>query len=421
MKQVQVFMQYTIESPSVAGDASADLFPIATAPGEPYLRVHCVTVFVRDQERSRDFYLNTLGFSLVVDTQFEEFRWLAVAPPDGHTVLALLAPKPCADQGTLLGRSTGVVFITNDLQAKFDEWSQRGVRFRRPPRVERWGGTFAEFEDIDGNSFALVSVDIVSREVESQRRRRAERAEAERRLAHELDIARQVQARLFPQHLPSIRTLDYAGLCIQARHVGGDYYDFLNMADGRFGLVIGDISGKGVAAALLMANLQAILRGQCAVASEPQALLGSVNQLFCKSTAESAYATLFFAEYDDQARRLRYANCGHLPALLLRRNGTVEKLGSTCTVIGLFEEWQCDIAECELRPGDTLAIYTDGITESFSETGEEFGEDRLTHALRRHRQLPSHELLSSIVDDVRRFSTPEQFDDITLTVGTCRP
>jgi catechol 2,3-dioxygenase-like lactoylglutathione lyase family enzyme len=280
-------MQYTIESPAVAGDASADFFPIARAPGEPYLRVHCVTVFVRDQEQSRDFYLNTLGFSLVVDTQFEEFRWLAVAPPDGHTVLALLAPKPCADQGTLLGRATGVIFITDDLQAKFDEWSQRGVRFREPPRVERWGGTLAEFEDIDGNSFALVSVDIVSRELESQRRRRAERAEAERRLAHELDIARQVQARLFPQNLPSIRTLDYAGMCIQARHVGGDYYDFLNMADGRFGLVIGDISGKGVAAALLMANLQAILRGQCAVASEPQALLRSVNQLFCMSTAEA--------------------------------------------------------------------------------------------------------------------------------------
>src|SRR5262245_4887943 len=132
-------MPYILESPAVAGDTSADLLPMATAPGEPYLRVHCVTVFVRDQERSRDFYLNTLGFSLVVDTQFEEFRWLAVAPPDGHMVLALLAPKPCVTEETLLGRATGVVFITNDLQAKFDEWSERGVRFREPPRLEPWG------------------------------------------------------------------------------------------------------------------------------------------------------------------------------------------------------------------------------------------------------------------------------------------
>jgi serine phosphatase RsbU (regulator of sigma subunit) len=169
-----------------------------------------------------------------------------------------------------------------------------------------------------------------------------------------------------------------------------------------------------------MANLQANLRGQCAVSSEPQALLGSVNQLFCKSTAASAYATLFFAEYDDTTRRLRYANCGHLPALVLRRDNSIEKLGSTCTVIGLFEEWTCCIDECELLPGDTLAIYTDGITESFSEAGEEFGEERLTEALQRYRQLPSQSLLASIVDDVRRFSAPEQFDDITLTVGTCR-
>ena len=413
-------MAYTIESPALVTATTIDVVSRETAPTAPYLRVHCVTVFVRDQDRSRDFYLNTLGFSLVVDTLHGQFRWLAVAPPDGHTVIALLAHEGCDEADAMLGRATGVTFITNDLPATFEDWSQRGVRFRYPPRVEPWGGTVAVFEDIDGNSFALVSVDIISREVDAQRRRLAERAEADRRLAHELDIARQVQARLLPQTVPSIRTLDYAGTCIPARQVGGDYYDFLNMADGRFGLVIGDVSGKGIAAALLMANLQANLRGQCAVSSEPQALLGSVNQLFCKSTASSAYATLFFAEYDDRTRRLRYANCGHLPALVLRRDNTVEKLGSTCTVIGLFEEWTCSIDECELLPGDTLAIYTDGITESFSEAGEEFGEERLTEALQRHRQLPSQSLLASVVDDVRRFSAPEQFDDITLTVGTCR-
>src|SRR5262245_36712797 len=387
--------------------------------GDAYLRLHSVMVPVRDHQRSIEFYVERLGFTLIVDAQHEGFRWVAVSPPDGQAVLALVAHTPGCEQPQVLVPDAAVAFVTNDLEAKFREWSALGVHFRQAPRVESWGGTLAVFEDPDGNAFALVSVDAITREVELQRRKIAERSESERRIAHELDIARQVQARLFPQSVPPIRTLEYAGMCIQARQVGGDYYDFLNLGGDRFGLVIGDVSGKGIAAALLMANLQANLRGQCAIASEPLALLSAVNQLFCKSTATGAYATLFFAEYDDSTRRLRYANCGHLPALVLRDDNRVERLESTATVVGLFEDWACELSECELAPGDTLALYTDGITESQSETGEEFGEERLTEALRRHRHLPSDALLASVVDDVRRFSAPEQYDDITLTVGTC--
>ena len=152
---------------------------------------------------------------------------------------------------------------------------------------------------------------------------------------------------------------------IQARHVGGDYYDFLALGQQRLGLLIGDISGKGIAAALLMANLQANLRSQFALAREqPRLLLRSVNRLFYENTADSAYATFFFAEFDESAHRLQYANCGHLPALLLRHDGTLEKLHSTATVLGLFEHWDSPAAECQLHPGDTLALYTDGVTES---------------------------------------------------------
>jgi serine phosphatase RsbU (regulator of sigma subunit) len=150
---------------------------------------------------------------------------------------------------------------------------------------------------------------------------------------------------------------------------------FLNLGRERLGLAIGDISGKGIAAALMMANLQANLRSQCAIAlDQPQVVLRSVNQLFYENTTDSAYATLFFAEYDDKAQRLRYANCGHLSALLLRSDNTLERLDSTCTVLGLFKEWQCSIAESRLFFGDTLVLYTDGITESFDDAGEEFGE-----------------------------------------------
>jgi serine phosphatase RsbU (regulator of sigma subunit) len=356
-------------------------------------------------------------------------------------VLLLIVPKRGTQEYKLIGRATQVAFVTEDVLAKFHEWRNRGVRFGHPPRLRRfkyerpaeapsalpapetpiWGAVFTRFKDVDGNSFALVGFDEVSRELEAQRRRVAEKQEAERRAAQELEIAKQVQARLFPQESPPLRTLEYAGACIQARQVGGDYYDFLSLGRGRLGLVIGDIAGKGIAGALLMANLQANLRSQCAVAhNQPQRFLRSVNQLFYQNTAESAYATLFFAEYDDRARRLRYANCGHLPALLLRRNGGLERLDSTCTVLGLFPAWDCAIDERPLFAGDILALYTDGVTEAFNEAGEEFGDERLVAALRRHRAQSSQAMVASIVDEVRQFSPQEQYDDITLIVAKCR-
>ncbi|HEY2017210.1 MAG TPA: SpoIIE family protein phosphatase [Bryobacteraceae bacterium] len=414
---------------------------------EPYLGIHAVDVFVRDQERSLRFYLDQLGFNLAFDTRLESGRrWVAVAPPDGTAVLALIQPAPHTPQYKLIGRATQVVFVTEDVAAKFSEWRKRGVRFRHTPRLRRvkfdgnvssldpraaftqaaeqppiWGGVFTRFEDPDRNSFALVSFDAVSRAVEARRQAIAREREADRRAAQELEIARQVQSRLFPQSLPPCRTLEYAGVCIQARQVGGDYYDFLNLGQDRIGLVIGDIAGKGIAAALLMANLQANLRGQCAIAlDQPELFLNSVNRVFFENSIESAYATLFFAEYDDRAQRLRYANCGHLCALLLRGDNSLERLDSTGTVLGLFREWNCEMGECRLRAGDTLTLYTDGVTESFNDRDEEYGEQRLVEALRRNRELAPEGLLSAVLDNVRQFNPNEQGDDITLIVARCR-
>jgi serine phosphatase RsbU (regulator of sigma subunit)/catechol 2,3-dioxygenase-like lactoylglutathione lyase family enzyme len=413
----------------------------------PHLCIHAIKVFVRDQDRSLRFYVDQLGFEVAFDARLQSGdRWIAIAPPDGTAVLTLVAPKPGSKEYELIGRSSGIVFVTENVAAKYSEWRKRGVRFDYTPRLRRvsyerqalaarstvtsilgeaqpptWGGVFTRFKDVDGNSFELAGFDEVSREVEAQRRASAGKQESERRAAQELEIAKQVQARLFPQTLPPIKTLEYAGICIQARQVGGDYYDFLDLGQERLGLVIGDISGKGIAAALLMANLQANLRSQCAIALDcPQRLLRSVNQMFYENTAEGSYATLFFAEYDDKARRLRYVNCGHLSALLLRSGNTVEKLDSTCTVLGLFREWDCSIAERQLFPEDTLVLYTDGITESFNDAGEDFGEQRLIEALQRHRELPSQLLIASIVAEVQRFSNSEQQDDITLIVAKCR-
>jgi serine phosphatase RsbU (regulator of sigma subunit)/catechol 2,3-dioxygenase-like lactoylglutathione lyase family enzyme len=387
---------------------------------DPYVSLHFIMIFVRDQERSLRFYVDQLRFRLVLDERVAGGRWIEVAPPDGNASLALAQAQPDSI-AELVGRDTRAYFITEDVQAKYDEWSSRGVRFQFPPHKPEWGGIFTRFEDPDGNSFGLAGFDELTLGVETRRRAIAQKLEAERQAERELEIARQVQARLFPQRMPAARTLDYAGACLQARHVGGDYYDFLDLGQQRLGLVIGDIVGKGIAAALLMANLQANLRSQCAIAADqPRQFLHCVNQLFYENTGDGDYATFFFAEYDDQTRRLRYANCGHLPALLLRRDGSLEGLNSTATVLGLFEEWDCNLEERQLFPGDTLVLYTDGATESFNDSGEEFGERRLIEALQRHRALSPPALINSVVIDVRKFHPHEQQDDITLIVGQVR-
>lgn len=145
-----------------------------------------------------------------------------------------------------------------------------------------------------------------------------------------------------------------------------------------------------------------------------------MNRLFYENTVDSAYATVFFSEYDDLTGRLRYINCGHLPAVLLRRDGRVEWLESTGTVLGLFRNWDSPVAECDLLPGDILALYTDGVTESSDAAGEEFGAPRLVESLRRHREQAAQRIVEAVVSDVQRFSDEEQHDDITLVVARCQ-
>jgi serine phosphatase RsbU (regulator of sigma subunit)/catechol 2,3-dioxygenase-like lactoylglutathione lyase family enzyme len=412
--------------------------------------MHCVNVYVRNQDRSLKFYLEKLGFHLAFDTRLQGGeRWVAVAPPDGTTLLSLVTPSATSPLYKLIGRSTNVVFITEDVTSKYSEWSRRGVVFSHTPRLRRiqykrgdepskqqnesrdtpmlggheniWGGVYTRFRDLDGNSFSLVSFDEISHAMEAQRRAQAEKLENEKRVARELQIAKEVQARLFPQRRPVMESLDYAGICLQARQVGGDYYDFLNLGPNRLGMVIGDVVGKGIAAALLMANLQAILRSQCAIAlDKPRDVLRAVNRLFCESTLDGGFATLFFAEYDELTRRLRYVNCGHLCALLLRGNDEVERLDATGTVLGLFETWDCEMGERTIERGDVFALYTDGITESFDANDEEFGEERLLVTLRKNRNLGACESIEAVVREVGKFSPSEQRDDITMIVAKCQ-
>jgi serine phosphatase RsbU (regulator of sigma subunit)/predicted enzyme related to lactoylglutathione lyase len=385
----------------------------------PYLRLHFVSVYVSDQERSLRFFADKLGFTVVADVRFASGnRWVEVSPPDGTAVLALVLPMQGLHEEHLVGNSGLVTFLTEDVDRTYREWCERGVHFTIPPQTPAWGGTFCRFVDPDGNAFALAGFTEVTRSIDERRRAYAEKLESDRRVAQELEIAKQVQARLFPQTLPPVRGLDYAGSCVQARLVGGDYYDFLESGTGRVALIVGDIAGKGIAAALLMANLQASLRSQfAAMANHPGKLLASVNRLLFENTVPSAYATLFFADYDAASGRLVYANCGHVAGLILRVDGSVEELNPNATVLGLFEEWECALSSSELNPGDLLALCTDGVTECSDERGEEFGQERLLASLRKHGSLPASEIGAAVIQDVLAFSGGRQFDDLTLIVA----
>ena len=424
-------MEHSAHPEGVLGPHAAAL---RAALLQPFLRLNFVTLWVRDQERSRRFFVEKLAFETIVDLLTPDgARWIVVAPPAagwlpgtagaGLTGMALVVPPQGSPEHQRIGQNTGFSLLTEDVRSVFEEWSKRGVRFPLPPMEPSWGSgqaRYALFEDVDGNSFSLIEFDEATRALEAERRVQAAKLEAERQAAHDLAIAKQVQTRLFPQRQPLIQTLAYAGICHPARTVGGDYYDFLDLGNGKLGLVIADIAGKGIGAALLMANLQAALRSQCATAWEqPERFLRSVNQLLYENTADGDYATLFFAEYDDDKRKLRYSNCGHPPALLVRADDRLERLGATSMVVGLFDKWDYAMEERELAPGDAIFLYTDGVTEARNGEGQEFGEERLLEAARQHRDLSLPQLLATVADQARRFSPHEQTDDITLLVARC--
>jgi len=245
--------------------------------------------------------------------------------------------------------------------------------------------------------------------------------ESERRRKSELEIAANVQQKLLPHGQRHLSTVDYAGQCLAAREIGGDYYDFLNVSENSVGFVLGDVSGKGVPAALLMANLQAYFRSQNqGTLSEPSRLLLSVNRHFYDSTPAERFATLFYGVYDDRTRRLRYVNCGHVPPFLRRASGEVESLEPTATPIGAFRQWRCHEAEVSLGAGDRLVIYSDGVTEAGIDEGEEFGEERLIRLLGRRPEESAESLVQSIVDEVVSFSDRDRHDDVTAVCVTCQ-
>lgn len=248
------------------------------------------------------------------------------------------------------------------------------------------------------------------------------------RLEGELEIAREVQNRLFPQSTPEVTGLRLYGLCKPARTVSGDYYDFLRLGDGRVGLVVGDISGKGISAALLMATLQSALHAQFydthsnsgASSGWPAHTADVVNRLnrqIYASTPREKYVTLFYGVYDGATGRLTYTNAGHLPPVIFRR-GSMLRLDGGGTVVGLFPSARYEQVEVQIEPGDMLLAFTDGMTEPENTYGEEFGEDRLLDVARRALGAPPEVLMDEIYRTVSDWTgSSELQDDMTLVVG----
>ena len=242
------------------------------------------------------------------------------------------------------------------------------------------------------------------------------------KLNREIEIAREVQERLFPQRLPEIAGLDYFGFCRTALGVGGDYYDFLALPDGKLGVALGDVSGKGIAAALTMASLQASLRADAMRAGNDLAgLITRVNGMLYDASTEDRYATLFYAQYDPATHLLSYVNAGHCPPILLRRgdkNGAVERLDQAGgTVVGLLPECAYEQAEVSLSPGDLLVIYTDGFSEAMSPNLTEWGEERLIHAIAACVGLPAKDSITKIMQAADAFASgAPQSDDMTLVI-----
>jgi len=241
------------------------------------------------------------------------------------------------------------------------------------------------------------------------------------KLNREVEIAREVQQRLFPQKLPAIPGLDYSGACRPALGVGGDYYDFLALPDGRLGVAVGDVSGKGIAAALMMATLQASLRGEALRGSENLGrMIAGVNRLVFDASTANRYATFFYAEYEPQRRTLTYVNAGHNPPMLFRTCGKgagVERLEVGGTVIGLLESFPFQQASVTIEPGDLLVAYTDGVSEAMNPDDEEWGEARMMETLERCRGLGAARIIEYVMAGADTFASgAPQHDDMTLVV-----
>lgn len=231
----------------------------------------------------------------------------------------------------------------------------------------------------------------------------------------ELENAHAIQQHLLARDGSLAANADCSAICRQANAVGGDFYDLQRLPNGQLGIAIGDVAGKGIGAALLMANLQATLRAEARrVPPNPAATISSVNDLFHEVSFDAGYATLFYAAFDPATRLLKYVNAGHNPPLVRRADGSIEWLETGGAPVGMFQSWEYQEGCVMLNPGDVLVAYTDGIVEAQDVARDDFGVGRLVEAT---SAATASEISAEIWESVDRFAAgTKQRDDMTLLV-----
>jgi sigma-B regulation protein RsbU (phosphoserine phosphatase) len=235
-------------------------------------------------------------------------------------------------------------------------------------------------------------------------------------IQQEIQVASEIQKNLLPQEIPSIKGYDIYAINIPAREIGGDYYDFIKISETKTAIALGDVSGKGLPASMLMANLQATLRGQLLFCTSAKDCIRSANSMLFKSTDTSKFVTLFFGILDTEQHTLTYCNAGHNEPVFMQSDKKI-KLDKGGMLLSVFENIVYEEEEILLDPGSTLVVFTDGITEAMNEKQEEFSDERLEELIDKNSNLTSRQLVTKILNDVKNFSSGvPQFDDITLMV-----
>jgi sigma-B regulation protein RsbU (phosphoserine phosphatase) len=408
---------------AAVGDAARNLASIdellglAAACIQEALHPESLTVFLRDESHG---------------------RYVSVFPPGDESQLSAEAPVVAELTRSRRGRETETGGLALPIVAKRDLLGLLALGPRRGD-LPYSGEDRRLLEAVAWQlAFAIENTRLVRRRVEEERLRR------------EIAMAGEVQRRLFPERPPVTRRLELAGVCHPAQGIGGDYYDFLTLADGQVGIAVADVAGKGISAALLMSIVQASLRSQAAAASVPlPELVASMNQLLYRSTARNAFATFFYAQFHEESRRLTYVNAGHNPPMLVRAGGfapaaaleerapwggssaalavavapeaateRVRLLTTGGLVIGAMNNSCYEAETLHLEAGDLLVAYTDGVTEAFNPEDVEFGEDRLRDTVLAASHLPPAAVADCVVAAVKAWvREAPQHDDITLVVA----
>ncbi|HEY7854935.1 MAG TPA: SpoIIE family protein phosphatase [Terriglobales bacterium] len=362
---------------------------------------------------------NSLFASLATNASPVEARWPLVLLAIIGTVFLIIETFSLVAGIRLTRTITGAV---NDLYVGTEHVNRGNFEHRIPVRTRD----------------QLAALEISFNTMTSSIQRLLQEQRQKQRLESELSIAHEVQAQLFPRIPPTVAGMEILGRCLPARVVSGDYFDFLQLSPTRVSLAVGDISGKGISAALLMATIVAAVRAyqpsladgavNAAAAggrtitvaeeeSDPARLLERLNSQIYHSTPPEKYATLFYAVYDGERRQLRYTNAGHLPPVVVSANG-FRRLERGGMVVGLFENVSFEVGTVQLEPGELIGIWSDGITEPENEYGVEFGETRLIQLLQANRLRPLGEIMNTVLAGVRDWSgSDEQADDITLVLA----